>query len=100
MKTLILIFSIFTLGFTTEELSRNDEINVETFIYDGFEGGYYFFTDTSRKAVILEADNETTINKNLLQRDDAIGKRFEVRYKKNKQQDDSSQGILVHLEQA
>ena len=100
MKTFILIFSLFTLGLSTREITGNTEINIDTFTYDGYEGGYYFFTNTSSKAVVLQTNDDTSINKNLLKQDDSVGKCFKVRYEQKEKEDDSSQGIIVHLERA
>ena len=100
MKTFILIFSLFTLGLSTREITGNTEINIDTFTYDGYEGGYYFFTNTSSKAVVLQTNDDTSINKNLLKQDDSVGKCFKVRYEQKEKEGDSSQGIIVHLEQA
>jgi len=61
MKTLITIFSILIIslsGFNSPE-TINEDVVQHQLTFDGYEGGYYFFTDTDQQAVVLEADEET-----------------------------------------
>ena len=61
MKTLITIFSIVVIslsGFNCPELINEDVVQNQL-TFDGYEGGYYFFTTANQQAVVLEVDEET-----------------------------------------
>ncbi|MFD2825534.1 hypothetical protein ACFSYG_03555 [Leeuwenhoekiella polynyae] len=98
MKTLITIFSIVVIslsGFNSPEstASVHEDVVQNQLTFDGYEGGYYFFTNTNQQAVVLEADEETKspdlINGNL------EGKTFKVVYTPvERTATSSTQGII------
>lgn len=98
MKTLITIFSIVVIslsGFNSPGLinSTNNDVVQNQLTFDGYEGGYYFFTNTDQQAVVLEIDEETKspdlVNGNL------EGETFEVVYTPvERTQTSSTEGII------
>jgi hypothetical protein len=99
MKTLVSIIAIITMGFSVamnapEDPSPNIK-DTQELIFDGYEGEYYFFSDASHQAVVLESDSELTKN---LQNNDAVGEQFEVAYEpKTQTETSSSQGTIAAI---
>ncbi|WP_273016935.1 hypothetical protein [Leeuwenhoekiella blandensis] len=99
MKTLISIIGIITMGFSVamnapEDSSPNTK-DTQELIFDGYEGEYYFFSDASHQAVVLESDSELTKN---LKNNDAVGEQFEVAYEpKIQTATSSSQGTIAAI---
>ncbi|MEE3244812.1 MAG: hypothetical protein VX226_09175 [Bacteroidota bacterium] len=92
MKTLLSIFSIITLSLSTAILPVNDDLSTQQLTFDGYEGGYYFFSDEAYQAVVLESDSELVMD---LKNNDAVGEQFEVAYEPKAQTEtSSSQGTI------
>ncbi|PHQ29386.1 hypothetical protein [Leeuwenhoekiella nanhaiensis] len=104
MKLLIGIISIITLTFSpleseTEVLkpAESIDINAEILInqeltFDGYEGEYYFFTDTDFQAVVLKCEKELPVD---LINGNFEGKKFRVSYKAaQRTADSSSEGTI------
>ena len=94
MKTLISIFSIFILGLCVAmNVPAKANPNAQELTFDGYEGGYYFFTNEEQKAVVLEADEETK-SPDLIY-GSLEGKTFEVVYTPvSRTATSSTQGII------
>ena len=108
MKLLISIISIITLTFSPVESEtkvsqapETIEMNTATLInqeltFDGYEGEYYFFTDSNYKAVVLECAKELPVD---LTNGNHEGKKFCVSYKAEERTSDSScEGIIEDVE--
>ena len=100
MKLLISLFTLFVLSFSPvpeKNLDMHSEDLVEQeLVFDGYEGGYYFFSDATYQALVLEADEEHTpyelINGNL------EGKSFKIAYKVvDPSPDSSTEGIIKEV---
>ncbi len=99
MKLLISIISIVALSFSPMESALNtstETVNTavvnEQLTFDGYEGEYYFFTDTNYEAVVLEANQKLPID---LINGNYEGKKLEVSYEAvNRTQDSSSEGVI------
>lgn len=62
----------------------------EVLVYDGFEGGYLFFTNVDHQAVVLEiADSELLKTVDLIN-GDFVGKKLKVEYEEMELQEESS----------
>lgn len=83
MKTTLIIF-ITTVLFLPNLISKQDvnvsqqDVEKAILIFDGYEGGYYFFTDKNCKAVSVIAKDETPLHNLDLINDDYVGEQFEV----------------------
>lgn len=83
MKTTLLLF-ISTVFFLPSLIKKGDlhnsqqQIEKAMLVFDGYEGGYYFFTDENERAVTVRAESEAPVHNLDLVKNDLIGKRFEV----------------------
>ena len=76
MKAIILLFTFVSLGFT--KISQETETMKASF--DGFEEGYYYFTDEDDNNFYFETINKEASEKYNLLEDEFIGESFEVTY--------------------
>lgn len=77
MKTLIVLFTIVSLAFgknTQESITMNAT-------FDGFEDGFYYFTDEEENNFYFETINKESLEQYNLSEEDFIGKYFKVTYK-------------------
>jgi len=85
----------FSVAMNTPEDSSPNTKDTQELIFDGYEGEYYFFSDASHQAVVLESDSELTKN---LKSNDAVGEQFEVAYEpKTQTETSSSQGTIAAI---
>lgn len=86
MKLLIALFSLVT--FTTSsihtnsdlESSKNDVIAYEV-VFDGYEGGMYFFTDNKDNAITIEDEESKLFEKFTQDANSYVGKTFTIMLK-------------------
>lgn len=80
---LILIFGTLADDTNIYTGTKDNVYTVATF--DGYEGGFYYFTDEkTQKAISLTEDDKLPINRNELKEGDVIGQSFEIVYKVNR----------------
>ncbi len=107
MKTFLplLGLSLFILLYFTA-LSKIDhrlafnfgEKKSEVLIFDGYEGGYLFFTNSERQAVVLEVTNVKVLNNIDLINGDFVGTKLNVDYEEIDEEESSSMGIIEMVE--
>ena len=103
MKVFLLLFSF---GILTMSAAFTDEDNIFSIanqksntpstvkvIFDGYEGGQYFFTNEQNKAVVITNDALLPSNVSNLQNGAFVGKRFEIDIDKINYKEDSEQSI-------
>ncbi|SNR67289.1 hypothetical protein [Lutibacter flavus] len=77
MKTLLVLFTIVSLSFgknTQETITMNAS-------FDGYEDGFYYFTDEEDNNFYFETVNKESLEKYKLSGEEFIGRSFEVTYK-------------------
>jgi|GEM_PF-614233 len=85
MKTILITMTLFiALSFgmiatSTNYIQENNNTQ-ELLTFDGYEGGYFIFSDSNHKAVLFETENETSLYNYDLINGDYIGKKFNVVY--------------------
>jgi hypothetical protein len=85
MKTLIVLFTIASLAFgknTQESITMNAT-------FDGFDDGFYYFTDEEDTNFYFETINAESLKQYELSDEDFIGKSFKVTYKIENKTDES-----------
>ncbi|WP_298365333.1 hypothetical protein [uncultured Lutibacter sp.] len=87
MKTLLLLFTVASLAFG----KNTQETITMTASFDGFEDGYYYFTDEDDINFYFESIDEEVIEKYNLKDSSYIGKSFEVTYKMELKMDDNNE---------
>lgn len=87
MRTLLVLFTIVSLSFgknTQETITMNAS-------FDGYEDGFYYFTDEEDNNFYFETINKESLEKFKLSGDDFIGRSFEVTYKIETKTDESDE---------
>tara|TARA_R110001583_G_scaffold69109_2_gene196112 strand:+ start:2626 stop:2937 length:312 start_codon:yes stop_codon:yes gene_type:complete len=85
MKTLIVLFTIVSLAFgknTQEPITMN-------VTFDGFDDGFYYFTDEEDNNFYFETINEESLEKYKLSDEEFIGKSFKLTYKVENKTDEN-----------
>lgn len=100
MKTLLTIFSIVLISFSNVSLNLvNEDLVQDHLTFDGYEGGYYFFSDANYQAVVLKAKNDKSFENIDLKNGNLEGKKFNVAYEVVDQtQTSSATGLIESLE--
>ncbi|MFD0760460.1 hypothetical protein ACFQZW_00025 [Lutibacter aestuarii] len=98
MKTLLTIVAFISL-ITVK--NTQDNLTVKA-AFDGFEEGYYYFSDTDDNTYSFEEINEETSKKYNLTEEKYIGKNFKITYKivtKTDEYDEEYEAyVIVNLE--
>lgn len=77
MKTLFVLFTIVSLA-----VGKNSNVPVTmNATYDGFDDGFYYFTDDNEIGFYFDAINEESLRKYKLLDEDLIGESFRITYK-------------------
>lgn len=99
MKTFLLLFAsaMFTLStYNISDAPLTNDIFEETLTFDGYEGDYFFFTNTEDKSIVLAMDENTIFGTIPLTENEDIKNQFTVTYKFTLTDDDtSSSGVLI-----
>ncbi|WP_299212185.1 hypothetical protein [uncultured Dokdonia sp.] len=98
MKIFILLFCINFISFTpinnNADVISNDEIYEAKAIFDGYEGGYYFFTNEDETALQFESKDHPLLTDEKFKNGEFIGKSFTIVLKKNTDKDSLTAEIV------
>ena len=76
MKTLITIVTLLSFVFIKDQETRSIKAT-----YDGYEEGFYYFTDTNDNSFFFEGEEAAATKKYNLTKKKYIGKKFNITYK-------------------
>lgn len=98
--TLFILLYFTTFSKIDHRLAFNfGEKKSEILIFDGYEGGYLFFTNSKQQAVVLEVTNIKVLNNIDLINGDFVGTKLNVDYEEIELEDESSStGIIETVE--
>jgi hypothetical protein len=83
----LIVFGVtLIVGTLTDDNNSYTDIQEEKILvtFDGYEGGFYFFSDKNSKAISLTDDDILPTDKNILQEGNIIGEKFKINLPKNK----------------